>query len=671
VWNLIFSKRITRFSASLLLATAIGTLAGCGGGTPGDSTSTPPTDVTPTPVAASLDLAASPTTVKSDGSSTSTITVSALNSVHAAVSGVSVTMGADTGILGAATIVTDNSGKATVSFSAGGGSINRTATITATSTGSSGTITKQLPLQIVGSTITLASSGSTLPDDGTSPVTLTVTALDAGGNTVQNAAVTLVTTGTANVTVTPTSGLTDKNGKFTAKVAGASGGAGTATVGAAALGAVATTDITVTPTAITFAIDQQKLNGTVIANNTTTAMKIGDSLEVRVNAPSSANVTFATSTGSWDYVGNPGLPNSVVNVPVVAGKATATLMTTQASVASVQVYDPKSPSTSDSLTVAMTSATAATITVQATPSVVPKNVGTTTGSSTLIAMVRDANGFPVGDAPVSFRIINPTGGGETVSPPVVLTASTLAGGLNLGEARTSFTSGSASTGAGGVQIRATVVGTAVETEPVGVNLTPSGNDAAIVIGGTAGSVAFGQATVLSVGADNATYILQMSVLVADSNGNPAPEGTVVNLSAWPIAWSTGTACAFDPDDGTSLGTFVNEDLNENLILDPGEDGTRTYYVGGATATNPGTVDTHLTPPNSAGGTLPGTVTTDKNGVAAFSLTYTKTSAIWTVTRIRARTVVQGSDAVGQVIFRLAALEADVKPCRLPDSPYIF
>lgn len=653
--NFLFSKKNTGFSASFLLTVSIALLAGCGGGGTASTTTTTTTTVT----AASLDLLAAPTTVKSDNSTSTTITVTALNAANAAVPGVTLTMGTTSGVLGSATVVTDAAGMATVTFSSGASKINRTATITATA----GAVSAQIPVQIVGSTVTVNSTGTTLPDDGTSPVTLTITAKDAGGNVVPDAAVTLTQTGDGSVTLAPASGTTNASGQLAVTAAGTA--SGTVTVSATALDETATTALTVSPSAATFAIDQQTLNGAVVAGNpAVTAMKIGDTLAVQVNAPASSNVTFATTTGSFNGTG------AVVAVPVVAGKATATLTTTQASVATVQVYDTAAPATSDSLTVGMTSATAASITLQSSPSVVSRSVGTTTGSSTLIAMVRDAGGFPVGDAPVSFSIVNPTGGGETVSPVVVLSAATTAGGLSLGEARTSFTSGSSSTGAGGVQIRASVVGTAVATEPVGVNLTSSGNDAAVVIGGTAGSVAFGQATALTVGGSGTTYILPMSVLVADSNGNPAPLGTVVNLSVWPIAWSTGSVCVVDADTATT-GTFYNEDVNENLILDAGEDGKRDYYYSGL-ATVQGTSNSSSTPTNSAGGTLPATVTTDDSGVATFNLTYSKSSAIWIISRIRARTVVQGSDAVGEIVFRLDPLSSDVTPnCLLGNSPYLF
>lgn len=657
------SQEISRFSASLLLASTLAVLAGCGSG----STATTPATPSANTSGVNLSLSATPTTVKSDNSTSTTITVFALSASNAPIPNVLVTLSADTGILGVQTVTTGATGTATFTFSAGLASkINRTATITATAAGGA---SAQIPVQIVGSTVTLNANATALPDDGSSALTLTVTAKDAGGNPVSGAAVTLTkTAGAGNVTITPASGTTNASGQITATVAGTA--AGTATVSATALGATATTDFSVSPTAATFAITQTtNTTGPVVtANPTLVSMKIGDSLVVQVTAPTSANVRFATTLGTWTNGG--GTVTPLVAVNPVTKTASATLTTTVAGLANVQVFDPLVSTNSDTLTVSMTAAVAFKITLQASPSVVAKSVGTTTGVSTLLATVTDVAGRPVGDAPIAFSIINPTGGGESVVPVVVFSASTAASGLSLGQARTTFTSGSLSSAQGGVQIRASVLGTAVATEAIGTDLTPSGNDAAIIIGGTAGSIAFGQATVLQE-ADNATnYVLAMSVLVADSNGSPAPAGTVVNLSTWPIAWSTGAACAFDANTATT-GTFFNEDVNENLILDPGEDGTRKYYATGATVGG-GTKDGLITPPNSAGGLVPGTVTTDANGVATFNLTYGKTSAIWIVTRLRARTIVQGTEAVSEVQFRLAPLALDVLPtCRLNDSPYRF
>ncbi len=407
-------------------------LAACGG-SKDESTGT-----NTTTTATSLTIAASSPTVSSDNSDATTLTVTAIDASSALVPDLAINITTDTGILNAATITTDKTGKATVTFSAGSSPINRTATITATS----GAISAFIPIQIVGSTVTLASTGSTLTDDGLSPITLTVTAKNSAGALVSGTAVTLTPTGGGRVTITPSTGTTDASGKFMATVTGTA--AGTVNITAAALGATATSgDMTITAVAASFFIDQQTLcNPTcaVIANKTTTAMKIGDTLDIRVQAPSGVTqVTFVTSIGTWDG----GLSN-VVTKTVSGGNADATLATTQAGVAGIQAYNKANPATNDTLTVAMSSgANPYRIILQASPTNVPISVGTTTGSSTLIATVYDdasPSPNPIGGVPVSFSIINPTSGGETVLPVVATTAETPSGGLSLGQVRASFTS---------------------------------------------------------------------------------------------------------------------------------------------------------------------------------------------------------------------------------------
>jgi hypothetical protein len=156
--------------------------------------------------------------------------------------------------------------------------------------------------------------------------------------------------------------------------------------------------------------------------------------------------------------------------------------------------------------------------------------------------------------------------------------------------------------------------------------------------------------------------LPMSVLVADSNGNPVAN-TSVSLSTWPKAFGIGPACG-------PTAYYYNEDVDENLILAPSEDGVRRTYPTGPTLV--GTKDTQATPPNSAAGTLPATVKTDASGLATFNLTYTKSNALFIVARIRASTLVQGTETVGETVFTLPALLTDIgPPCLLPASPYQF
>lgn len=699
---------LTSFSVSLLLAAGITTLVSCTDNTAALAGASTTTAASGTPAAATLLLSGTPTTVKSDNSDSSTITIIATDASNAVVPGATVSLTADSGLLSKALVTTDSTGKATATFSSGtSNKANRTATITATA----GSVQAMLPVQIVGSTLALTASGTSLPSNGTSPVTLTIVAKDAGGSSISGVAVALTQAGGGAVTITPANGTTDANGTLTVSVAGVT--AGTATVTAAAVGTTASKDFTVSTATGTFGISLVTLNaasGVVPASPKNASMQIGDTLAVQVTAPSpTASVIFATTMGTWANA------QTVQTVTPVSGVATATLSSTVAGVANIQVADPANPALTDSLTVGITAKTPAGIKLQASPTVIPRSVGSTTGYTNLTATVSDASGAPVGGALVTFSIVTGTGtnSGETISPVMVTSASTTANGVALGVAPSTFTSGSLSSGAQGVQIRASVSGTSIATQSLLVpNTTTSSYDAAIVIGGTAGSVAFGQASkIVDAGGTSTVYTFPMSVLVADSNGSPAPKGTVVNISTWPIAWATGSrgfGCDPDPNGyvwaqtGTDAlgnpvfgyihgngGTFLNEDANANLILDPGEDGTRKFYATGTsttadgsfTLTASGTIDGKITPVNSYGGTvvstnpadLPGTATTDSTGLATFSLTYTKSSAFWIISRIRAQAVVQGSPAVGQLDFRLVASSADASPttCYLPPSPFTF
>ena len=638
---------------SLTLVALFATLTACGGGGSGNS-NTPTTPVTPpAPTAASINLSVSPPSVKTDNSDTTTITATVLNSSNAAVAGVTVTFATDTGILSTSSAVSDATGKAIATFSSGGGNgINRTATVTV----ASGSITSQIPITITGTTIDLTTNTTSLTIGGAT-ATLTATVKNAGGVALANIPVTLTSTGTAGVTINPVAATTNASGQITAQVAGLTAGAGTVTVTAA--GATRTVNFSIVGAAA-FAI-----SSTVpTASNRIVALSLNPippsttpvaTLVVNVTAPVGATVVFVSTSGTW--------ANNAAQHSVVAsnGTATDTLTVTAAGVASIQVFNAANPATTDSLTASITAsvANAARITLQAVPNVVAPASGGTAGVSSLLATVTNAANQPVGGATVAFEIVNPTGGGETVGPVVAQTLTVATSGQALGQALATFTAGSLPSGAGGVQIRATVV----ENPSVRTGNGNSGNDASIVIGGTAGSVAIGRASVIQDTANSTAYTLPMSVLVADANGNPVTN-TTVSLSSWPIAWAPGGGCSPGP-------YYYNEDTNENLNLDLAtEDGVRRLYPNGSTTI--GTRDQQATPPNSASGTLPATVVTNASGLATFNLTYTKSNALFIVARIRASTRVQGTETVGETRFPLPALISDIgPPCLLPPSPYTF
>ena len=662
-----------------------------------------------TQVPNTLTLSLSQISVKSDNSDTTTITATVLDANNAVIEGQTISFSASGGQISSTTAATDANGQGWITFSSGAADqTNQVVTVTATVTPLAPV---QIPVQVTGSTLTLSTDNTALPDDGSSTASLTITAKDAGDRPVYDAALSLGVSGAGGANLSITSGNTDVSGELEATVTGT--GAGAITITVTGLGTTGTQNYTVSTAGAVFGISAPATDPATLS--------VGSNLTVTVNAPTQANVRFAVTLGVWD-----GGSSSVVTKAVAGGTASAVLSSTLAGLATVQVFDAADSSTSDTLTVAISSPAtdAAQLTLQADPSAVALSSGGLENTATLIATVRTSTASgsqAVGDAPVAFAITNPTGGGEKISPVVVFTDSS-------GVAETTFTSGSTSSGAEGVTINAWVVGegttgsltniisfndanpdtitrsdggdfsadgfevgeqirvqgsadndglyTLATVAPptlkliaadtltaeaavagISVTITAIANTVDIIIGGTAGSVVIGRGTPAAL--NSTTYALPMSVLVADSNGNPV-SGAVVSLSVWPVRYSGGSWYDEDPDADDEVyspyisGTFDGEDANEDTFLDAGEDTNR---------------DDELTPPNSAAGEVPVTVTTDDNGLANWNLTYLKESAVWIIDRIRASTVVLGTETTSTTTFRLPAEISEANSGFLPDSAY--
>ncbi len=650
--------------------------------------------------AASIKLTTDPISVKSDNSDSSIIIANVLDASNAVVEGITVVFSAGGGQISASSADTDANGKAQITFSSGTlDPSNQVVTITGTVSG----LSSQVPIQITGSTLTLSTDNSNITNDGSTTATLTITAKDAGGKPVYDIPVTLSVSGTGGANLSTYSGNTDSSGELQITVTGT--GPGSLTVTAESLGTKGAQAYTVSSVGALFGITSPTIDPCLLSTNA--------SLLIIVNAPALAKVKFATTLGSLTEGGETG---QVIEVAVAGGTASAMFRSSQAGLATIQVFDPDNSSTSDTLEVAITAPfeDASRITLQSSTYVVVPSSGGISNTATLTATVRTSDLQVVGGAPVAFSIEKPTGGGETVSPVVVYTDES-------GVATTTFTSGSLpsiepvivsarvvgegttgpltnllfnnldtdtitrSTGSftddgfeDGEQIRVQgsesndgiyiietvaadtitlVAGETLATETAGATVTITAVavalDPGITIGETAGSVVIGMGTKITVLSPTA-YALPMSVLVADSNGNSIA-GAVVSLSAWPAQYSSG-AWYDDTEKFVPYisGTFENEDLNENTFLDPGEDENG---------------DGLLTPHNSAAGTLPATVTTDENGVANFDLVYLKAHANWIVDRIRASTVVLGTETTASTSFRLLYAKSEGDAGDLNDSPY--
>lgn len=619
-------------------------LSGCGTGgltdapsaATGTGTGTGGTTTTP-PTAASISVKTSSVSVKSDDSETADVTATVLDSGNRAIEGIGVLFSTTGGMIAIPTgtsvetdtsgqkrVLTGSDGKAKVKFSSGtSDQSNRVVTVTAAVSA----VSISVPVQVVGSKLTMTSTSTNITA-AAAPVTLTVKATDAGENPVYKVPITLAFEPVVppavqgSATLSATSGTTDVNGVLWAAggapITVTGTGSGTVRVKAEGLGAVQTIDYAITGIGTpVFGITAP--SGPPFSCDTSSSMTV----TVRTSLVGQT-VVFSTSLGVWDG----GASFMVEKAGGAAGSTvSATLSSAMAGTATVQVYDKSTHSISDNIAIAFyaPAVAAAAIDLQVTPSVVNKSVvGGVSNTATLTATVRSVGNQVVGDAPVAFSIVNPAGGGETVFPVVVYTDT-------YGIAKSTFSSGALSTGAtaSSLIIKATIVGTALS------------DTVDIIIGGTAGSVVIGYGNVITEDIHSKYYTLPMAAMVADSSGAPV-KNQQVSLSAWPsqysaVSWFLDKTLASPIYRPYIAWTSNNEDVNENMIMNAGED------VNG---------DGFLTPPNSAAGTIPATVITDENGVANFGLTYLKSSANSIVDRIRASTLVLGTETSSSLTFRL-------------------
>lgn len=617
------------------------------------------------PVPDQFSVSASLTTLQSDNSDQSIITVTVLDADRVPIGDFPVNFRATGGQLSASSVLTGpefdeegnrlpEHGQARVTFQAGQVQpANQTVTI---SVQVDGIGTKTIPIQIVGTTITLSADKSNLDLEKGDKGELTVSVRDSGDNPIFDAEVTAVVIpgapgnpdvpqGNARLRLIANPAIVQENGVLTGRT-NTNGelrieveplGAGRVTVEVSSLGDRKTQTYVIDTTARTFAI--------ISPASSPVALSVDQFLDVTVRNPSGSPVRFSTTFGNW---GNGG---QVVDVPVGADNiAVARLVGREAGVASVQVSDTADTENinraSLRVAIAAPSSSATQVVLQANPAVVEPSSGNVTNTSTLTATVRNADDQVVGNAPVAFSIEQTTGGGEAVFPVIAFTDAS-------GVATTTFSSGTLSSSGDGVRIRAVVLSATERVE----------DTVSIVIGRTSGSILIGRGTTIQATDDATSYILPMTVLVTDSNGNAVP-GARVTLGSWPTRYRTGF-WTLEPCVPVVTGVFLNEDQNRNLILDAGEDVNGTGDI-----TPPNSASGAVGPPLNEEGESGGSrfvVTTGQDGLAAFRLTYIKTSAVWIETEISASTTVFGSETRSTFTDWLPFLDGE--ECELPDSPY--
>ncbi|WP_429884402.1 Ig-like domain-containing protein [Geoalkalibacter halelectricus] len=630
-----------------------------------------------TPSVATLGISANKFTVNTNATDLVTLTLIAKNAANAAVPNAQVNLSASAGMLGAGTVTTNEAGEAQVTFRAGDEKRVQVATITASSTGAS----REIPISIVGTTINLQTNKSSIAANGVDAATLSGSAVDAGGQPVRNAQVTL-TSQLGNVLTAPggspsgssitfnTSGTT---GNFTATFSGTVTGEDVVTI--SGLGVERSVSINVSNETFGFVSPASQ---SIFATGEAGIELVVRWLNEQGLPVNGGSLSFAAMAGTFTVSGT----NQVNATTNAQGEATVSF-NAPANAAPVTIDVNAVGGFSDSIVLDVRAQNPSRIDLQAFPTAIAPSVGDVSSTATIRATVRDENNQAVQGKLVTFQLFDGPGGGETLSPITVLTDES-------GIATTTFTSGGASSAQNGVVIRATVEG-----------LEGVFGEAKLTIGQQAARIVFGTTNVISVESSDGlavAYALPVTVLVTDNNGN-AMVNQEVNLGIYPRFFHTG----FWLDNNTNLSTgfFANEDKNRNGILDPDEDGAIGYLYTSLILDDSGNIigvtdrvpayyldagdylpmdpadeplpplgnddpdlNGRLDPGNVA--SIPLSVTTDENGLAAFQVVYPKSYGGWVNVELQAGTIVSGSEARAILLKGLDYLLNDIP--RIP-SPF--
>jgi hypothetical protein len=557
--------------------------------------------------------------------------------------------------------VSDANGQVTASLNLGTNRSNRTITVTAsvTPTGGGSPITATVNVAVVGTTIAFG-GGTGLVFGAQLPVSVTLS--DSGKNPIPGQALTF--TSASGNTITPATATTNANGVANFVVTGTAGGSDTITV----TGGGVTQSETIKVNSANFLFLNPAAGSLVVINTPQVITVHWDNASVPVVGQaillSSTRGTLSASTIITDGNGN---ASTTINSPG-AGPSTITAV------------GPGGNPVATPLNIVFVTTTANKVSLQAAEASIPVNiVGQTTNQTKLTAIVRDVNDNLVQGATVNFQIVADPSGGSLDSASAVTDIS--------GTASVNYIAGSTSSGSGTVVVSATVISVNGVTAPAGITATVN-------------LTVNGQALFIRMQTDNLVvsgtgiYTKAWYSLVTDSAGNPPSNPVTVVFSlepanimdssdtfdspgptqceqlgqpACPGAYSKGSwvlctglntpwaGCpsatwAKIPASGVNYYSCLNEDVNFNGILDPGEDYNHNNKldpgnVAGVAGTNPA--------PNG------NTSNTDANGIAVANVNYIKAYATWSAVKLTATITVSGTEFIQSSSFVLPILASDI------------
>jgi hypothetical protein len=480
---------------------------------------------------------------------------------------------------------------------------NRTVTITA----SAGSLSQTVDITITGTEVTINGASSVILNDS---VDYTIRVQNSDGESILNQNVVL---SAANGTLSATTVNTGANGQATVRYSATTSGQDTIT--ASALNASAS---------FTIQVQQDEFN---FVNLPTEEVPLGDVQTITVqwrqdnNPVVGEDITFSASRGQ--------ITGSSTATTDANGQASIDISSDNAGISSITATatDTSGAVLVSALTqIEFIATTPATIIADASPDI----LGPDGQTSTISAVVRDANGNLVKNSVVNFNVSDVSTG--FVSPSQATTDSK-------GIATTVFTSGSVSS-------NEDVVVTASVAEDEAIS-----DDVLITVGARAFDIVIGTGNEIEQ-ATPTSYLKRFAVFVSDSAGRPV-SGVNLTASVNPTKFSEGGVYwrgewLFDSVNSNWVQANVtqcaNEDINANGILDAGED------TNGDEQLTPGIVGTV---------TLTNNGVTDENGYAEIEYRYPENYARWYFAEISVFGQSTGSEAQATTTFLLSILADDI------------
>jgi Bacterial Ig-like domain (group 1) len=549
--------------------------------------------------AQTLTLTTNQAQLPSDGSKTATLTALVRDASNNVVSGVPVSFSSTGGALAAVdpknfpltggAITTDSNGVAQVVLSTTDLHTNRTITVSASLAGATPV---SVPVNVTGTTLTFSGPTSIVTGNG---ATYTLQLRDSAGTGLASTPV-AITSKLGNA-VTPTV-TTNATGQATVTLTATIGGAEVLT--ASAIGLAATQAIAISAQSFSFtapaAGTTQKINLSVPYTATVQWKNNGSAV---VGQP----ITFSTTRGAL---------SGASLVTDAQGQAQVTIQSTNAGPA---ILSAAGAGVSANAGLDFIATTPSTITIQASVTSVP-----TTGTSTIIAVVRDPTGNLVEGQTVDFVLQDITNGQLSVGSAVT---------DGQGTAQTIYTASSSSSAKDGVVITATVH-----------NSSPA-------ISATTKMTVGGQALFLSLGTgnkvidtiNNAEFAKDWSVRAVDAQGVVVPNVTIT-FGVRSLQYGKGIWTV--PQGATSWvqtvrATCANEDVNGTGILGGAQDPTTLCYQEDTNCN--GRLD-----PGSVATISPSTGVTDATGLLQARVFWPRDHCDWVKVQISATAIVQGTEA---------------------------